>query len=321
MTLPLSFKDHPVTRDGAASQLRTRARRGLHLSDSRGLRARHSRGLRTRALAAMLTLLIACLGLSACGNDTPLSATVTGDFGGVVSINLEGQQVPESTRVHVVTEGLGKVFQDGSPVLYRATSFDSRTGQLLVNSDNGHITLGTYTEKSLGADLYKTLDGVKEGSRLVVMIPRRGDGKGTWAEIVVVDLLYTLASGKPVHYDATGGLPPIATGDNGGPILTGTGTIPDTTKAIELISGLGQQVEKDTTIVFNYSMYDAEGHLIDSSWSSQPQVAKVSTMMAGLQYAITDMRVGSRVLALIPSAEAQGTGNRYVFVDILAALK
>jgi len=70
-----------------------------------------------------------------------------------------------------------------------------------------------------------------------------------------------------------------------------------------------------------YALFDQNGKSVDETWTKGAPVAlNLKTAMKGLSEGLVDQKIGSRVVVLVPSAKAQGTGDRVVVVDILGAL-
>ena len=82
-----------------------------------------------------------------------------------------------------VLEGKGNRIVDGQTVLMRATSFDSRNGEIIKAYNTGELRLAAVTKKGMG-DLAKRLVGVREGSRLVIKRPGLVEGVPTASEII-----------------------------------------------------------------------------------------------------------------------------------------
>ncbi|MBE6483465.1 MAG: FKBP-type peptidyl-prolyl cis-trans isomerase [Actinomycetaceae bacterium] len=251
------------------------------------------------------------------------SVRVTGDFGAPVSITIDGTIAVKAVTTVVITQGDGQEVTEDSPVLLRATSFDSRSGRVVSGYETGTVRLTTANEQGLG-DLADEVIGRSEGSRLVVERPGLVRDDESAVEIVVVDVLYTTAYGEVEELPdpAPSGMPTIERGDGGGPAITaGGGEVPELS-VVRMVTGTGSQVSAGDELALQYSVVDADGTLIDTTWNGTGPVAvDLSSVMEGLQTGLVDQRVGSRVVVLIPSSLAAGEGDRVAVVDILGILK
>ena len=158
----------------------------------------------------VLVLCLALVGLAGCSSGAEaIEVTVNGNLGAPVTISLEGDKVPASVTKDVVIAGKGREIEEDSAVLLRATSFDSRTGSIIESYDTGGIRLATANSDGLG-ELAGQIVGATEGSRLVITRPGLASGQDA-AEIVVVDLLPTIAQGEetPLPDPAPQGTPKI----------------------------------------------------------------------------------------------------------------
>ena len=268
----------------------------------------------------VLVLCLALVGLAGCSSGAEaIEVTVNGNLGAPVTISLEGDKVPASVTKDVVIAGKGREIEEDSAVLLRATSFDSRTGSIIESYDTGGIRLATANSDGLG-ELAGQIVGATEGSRLVITHPGLASGQDA-AEIVVVDLLPTIAQGEetPLPDPAPQGTPKLTNPGEANPsIAEGGGKIPEF--AVEpLIQGDGQQVESTDTVVMQYVAADSDGKTLQSSWEDgAPISANLQDVMEGLKIGLSDQHVGSRLLILVPSAQAQGEGDVVLIVDVLA---
>ena len=263
----------------------------------------------------LLALGLMLASLAGCSTEPPvLDVTVNGELGAPVTMTVSS--VPEERSVETVLEGQGsKVVADGT-VLVRATSFDSRTGEII--EPTGALRLTTANAPGLG-EVGDLVVGAREGSRLLIVQPGLVPGQNA-AELVVVDILSTVASGTevPLPTKPPAGTPKIEIDDDGVPtVVSGGGAVADLT-VVPLIEGAGAQVAENDSLVIQYLVGDSAGKILDTTWKDQvPIVMEVSDVMDGLRIGLADQKVGSRVLVLIPSAQASGTGDRFAIVDVL----
>ena len=265
-----------------------------------------------------LVLAVALLGGSALlggcsSHDDTLDVTVNGELGAPVTMSVES--VPDKMSVNTLIAGDGsKIVADGT-VLVRATSFDSRSGDII--EPTGAIRLTTANLEGLG-EVGDLVVGAREGSRLLIVQPGLVPGHKA-EELIVVDILSTVASGTevPLPTKPPAGTPKIKVDDGAPTVVSGGGAVSDLA-VVPLIEGTGAQVSDEDEVVVQYLVGDEKGTVLDSTWKSRvPIVLDLSGVMDGLRIGLTDEKVGSRVIVLIPSAQATGTGDRFAIVDIL----
>lgn len=270
---------------------------------------------------AALALAIVLVTAAGCTPDADLSVSVNGNLGAPVTVSIDGSRVPDTVTKEVLTQGEGREVDEGSYVLLRATSFDSRSGAVIESYDTGNVRLTTADSDGLG-ELASEVTGEAEGSRILVTRPGLA-GEDDGAEIVVVDILSTTAQGEevPLPKKTPEGTPTLKDPTGNEPkISEGGGKIPDLV-VLPLIKGTGPQLESTDTLAMQYKLADTKGKTVQSSWDGGgPATARVSDLMDGMQIGLTDEPVGSRILLLIPSAQAQGEGDMVMIVDILATL-
>ncbi|MDO4887128.1 MAG: hypothetical protein Q3979_00245 [Actinomycetaceae bacterium] len=283
---------------------------------------RHTTSARWRAVLAGLAL--ACAGLAGCGNDTPESCQVKayGDLGAPVTVDVDCPEGAGKLTKEVVTKGEGEKIEAGQVVVMRATSFDSRNGKLIESYGTGQMRIAEVSEKGMG-ELADLVVGARQGSRLIIKRPGLQNGVPTASEIVVVDLVPTTAEGSeaPPRDPVPVGMPSLETKADGTPEVTAPGGAIPESSVVPTILGSGGQVSEGQTLAVQYAMYDEEGNLLDTTWEDRkPAALDLNEGMEGLAKGLVDQRVGSRVVVLIPSAAAQGTGGRVVIVDILGIM-
>ncbi len=270
--------------------------------------------MKFRALVLAVALLSGSALLGGCSShDDTLEVTVNGELGAPVTMSVES--VPDKMSVNTLIAGDGsKIVADGT-VLVRATSFDSRSGDII--EPTGAIRLTTANLEGLG-EVGDLVVGAREGSRLLIVQPGLVPGHNA-EELIVVDILSTVASGTevPLPTKPPAGTPKIKVDDGAPRVVSGGGAVSDLA-VVPLIEGSGAQVSDNDEVVVQYLVGDEKGTVLDSTWESGvPIVLELSGVMDGLRIGLTDEKVGSRVIVLIPSAQATGTGDRFAIVDIL----
>lgn len=275
-------------------------------------------------LAGAVTLVVFSL-LTSDDSNEPFDYTdivVNGDFGAPVIISMPKHfQQPESMESLVLIEGDGDEIGAEDTVLLRTSSFDSRTGKII--SEYGEGTLHVVHANDEGLDVFAPLViGQKQGTRLMIVRPD-DTGKTSASEIIVMDILYTSVRGEPIaasEYAKDDSIAKVSLSEQGVPQIHASGKRINKLSIIPLITGSGGQVEAENNIAIQYVITDAGGNIIENTWDSgAPALVNLDGLMEGLQAGLENQKVGSRVLVMIPSAMAQGDGDRIAVVDILAA--
>jgi peptidylprolyl isomerase len=246
--------------------------------------------------------------------------TVTGEFGSVPVVTFEAPlEVGEST-VEVLIEGDGRELSPGGPVLLALTAYGGDDGTILAERGAGAPRNLLLTRDDVGDSLYEVLTGAAEGSRILTVQPVEEDG-GPMMLVVVIDVLRTRAHGEVV------GLPdgvPVAGEDEAG---VPTATVPEGIgeptglEVVPLIRGEGPQVMPGQEAIVQYTAWHwDDGTIYDSTWENGaiPASVAIDGAFPGLRDGIVDQRVGSRVMLLIPPADAIGTDSLVMIVDVLA---
>ncbi|MCX6485615.1 MAG: FKBP-type peptidyl-prolyl cis-trans isomerase [Rhodoluna sp.] len=187
-------------------------------------------------------------------------------------------------------------------------------------------------------DLCTALAGVREGSRIALLVPSEVAGTSSTgvpaAQIWVFDikkvfLPRAIGSVKP----AENGMPTVVRDVNGKPAVTiPKGDEPTEFRKAVVIEGSGDVVKKDQSVIVHYSGFLWDGTLFDSSWDSDPTTFVVSTsnVIPGFMKTLEGAKVGSQIIAVIPPDLAYGaTGQGSVpanatlvfIVDILGIVK
>ena len=321
-----------------------------------------------RRLAAAAAALALLGGIAACdpGPEEP-QLSVTGTVGAPPVVQFSTPYPVAPTQVRLVEEGTGPVVTDGAPVVLATTSYDGETGEILDPATSGRPRVLRLTEADVGPDLHAAIEGVPEGSRLVVTQPVREDASGATAQgghsgasarpstpveagdadvavagegaespgagrdasaqaadrmlVVVVDVLPTRATGDAVEVPADLG---VSVGEDsaGAPTLSVDRPLdPAELRVVPLKAGSGATVVPGQEVTLQYLGADlATGEQYDSTWMPDrgPQVVAVDETFPGLRRALLDQQAGSRVLVLVPAAEAFGDAPLALVVDILA---
>jgi peptidylprolyl isomerase len=310
-----------------------------------------------RIVALFVVTLIAGLGLAACGSSTPppadSSVTAKGSFGSTPKVTIPKEKASGTLAVKTLVQGKGAAIKKSDLFLSNFTIYvwSGKTNKLL---DSTYSSSPQVLPASLLPGIESAVTGKKVGSRVLAVIPpKQGYGtsgnsqlgvKGTDTLVFVLDLIQKYNSGT---VGATGS----QTSDGGGSLPTVTATTgkaptikipkgvtaPKTLVSKTLIKGTGATVTKGEDLVAQYvGVNYRTGKVFDSSWSrSLPYSFKVgatpSQVIKGWDLGLVGQTVGSRVLLVIPPADAygktgqsqagiKGTDDLVFVVDIIGAV-
>ena len=310
-----------------------------------------------RIVALFVVTLIAGLGLAACGSSTPppadSSVTAKGSFGSTPKVTIPKEKASGTLAVKTLVQGKGAAIKKSDLFLSNFTIYvwSGKTNKLL---DSTYSSSPQVLPASLLPGIESAVTGKKVGSRVLAVIPpKQGYGssgnsqlgvKGTDTLVFVLDLIQKYNSGT---VGATGS----QTSDGGGSLPTVTATTgkaptikipkgvtaPKTLVSKTLIKGTGATVTKGEDLVAQYVGVNwRTGKVFDSSWSrSLPYSFKIgatpSQVIKGWDLGLVGQTVGSRVLLVIPPADAygktgqsqagiKGTDDLVFVVDIIGAV-
>ncbi|MDO5700357.1 MAG: hypothetical protein Q4P36_02660 [Bowdeniella nasicola] len=274
---------------------------------------------RARAAAALLALAAGCS--SAVPDDTSPSlqtVIVEGSLGSVPTVSVPDHLVPNGRTVTTAIHGFGRELHEGDEALLVVTTFDGVSGEYIEHEAMGEPTLVTVDEEGVGSALAQTLVGEHEGSRLVLV--ERLDVAGRPQPMVtVVDILSTVADGTVVAEPA---LPVDLTTVEGQDqaVAAGEAAPPDELVVVPLIDGQGAQVSEGQRVFLTFTSTRWEsGERIDATGAHQPVAVDLDDAMAGVRAGILDLRVGTRVLLVVPPDQGNGSDTMVLVVDVLAA--
>jgi len=261
------------------------------------------------------------------------NASVSGAFGAAPTIKLLTAKPPTVTEVSVVTRGTGAVLKVGdlavvddfgrtwrSPATFQDTFGDAEPPDTLP--------VGTGAIQLTGLD--RALVGVPVGSRvLVVLPPDAGFGNvasnlptgvtKTDTAVLVFDVkaAFTGNAGPTGTAVASGGgtLPTVSGGLTTKPVITIPKTAaPTALSATTLIQGSGAVTASGDELVVQYiGEIWATGKEFDSSWSrNQPTGFSIGVgqVIPGWDKALVGVKVGSRVLLVVPPADGYGSAGQ-----------
>ncbi len=291
-----------------------------------------------RRIAVMLTLPLLAAGvLAGCGSSpgtTSSSApavSVSGSFGKAPVVTIPAKKAGSSLAVTTVVKGSG-------PALTKTEAFVGNYAIYLWSGTSHKLLQSTFTTKSptlfagtLLPGLETALIGKSMGSRVVAVIPPK-DGFGTKGNaqagikgsdtlVFVVDMIKDFASnasadGKQVS-SGGGSLPKVSATAGTQPKITMPSSQPPSKLTVKtLVAGTGPAVAKGDTLVVQYvGAIWRSGTVFDASWQhGQPFGftigASPSQVIPGWDKGLVGVKVGSRVMLVIPPADGYGkSGN------------
>lgn len=260
------------------------------------------------------------------------SASVSGAFGTAPTIKLVGSKPPTTTEVSVVSRGTGPALKAGElavvddyGITWRSSTPFQNTFTKAAPPDT--LPVGTGRLGLLGLD--RALVGVPAGSRVLVILPPNAGFGGvstpptgvvkTDTALVVFDVLAGFAgnvgpSGKTVS--SGGGPLPTVSGDlKSKPVLAIPKTAaPTALSTTTLVQGSGPATATGDEVVVQYvGQVWATGKEFDASWThGNPGAFRVGVgrLIAGWDKSLVGVKVGSRVLIIVPPADGYGSAGQ-----------
>lgn len=241
-------------------------------------------------------------------------------------------------QTEVIVEGTGPKITGGQFVTWDYAVFSG--------IDKSQVTAtkfdGTDSPQQMiptSGDLCKALAGVREGSRIALLVPSEVAGTSATGEVSSQVWVFDI---KKVYLPrAVGdvkspenGMPVVNRATDGRPAVTiPKGEAPTEFKRAIVLEGKGDEVKEGQDILVHYTGYLWNGTVFDSSWEAgQPQTFTVDEqhLIPGFVKSLTGIKVGSQVIAVIPADLAYGAaGNGTIpgnstlvfVVDVLGIIK
>ena len=253
--------------------------------------------------------------------DAPLAdaMTISGNVGAIPVLNLKHPLSPVDKVIKdELVKGTGRALVKGQGMLLNLATFSGQDGKNTTVGGRGVRLYSGLLDEKVGQTLLNNLEGVKEGSRLVLRAPVTNNGVTT-EEITVVDVLPTVATGTPASADASA--PKVTVGTDQVTVALSGVAEPTQSQIYSLLVGKGEQVRADSTVIARYSLINwKDSKVISSSWNpaDAPGVIDMSNTLKGVAEHLVDVPVGSRVLLTLPSEQARGDGAVAMVIDVLA---
>jgi FKBP-type peptidyl-prolyl cis-trans isomerase len=308
-----------------------------------------------RILALIALPLLAGMTLAGCGSSSPSGAngavTASGKFGTAPSVTIPKEKASGALAVKTLIHGHGATVGKTDSFLsnFDVYVWSGTTHKLL---DSTYPSNPQVLPAGLLPGIQKAVTGEKVGSRVLAVIPPK-DGYGSSGNpqlgvtgkdtlVFVMDLLATYsgtasASGTQVS-SGGGSLPAVSAAHGTAPSVTIPKTSPPATLVSRtLIQGTGPAVTKGETVVVQYTGVNwRTGKVFDSTWARRMPFSfqigsSPSQVIPGWDKGLMGKTVGSRVLLVIPPADAygkagqpqagiKGTDTLVFVVDILGAV-
>lgn len=250
------------------------------------------------------------------------SISVTGSFGSAPTLSLNKPVVSKDIVTKVLNEGNGPTIVGEQMVKFDYTVFNGTSGASLGSSAYDKTTGGEVQFLKSGAtvDMCHALTGVKQGSRIAVVLPAGLASNQDTAQLKKTDsVVFVMDINKVYLNQATGnvhasdsGMPTVVSAPKTGqPGVTIPKIAPPTVfKENVLIEGSGDKVVLGDTVTLNYSGFLwSSGDQFDSSWANGTPVQWPITegkFVPGFIKALVGAKVGSKVLAVMPPSDAYG---------------
>lgn len=245
--------------------------------------------------------------------------TVEGEFGQEPTVTFDPFTIAE-TQSTTLSEGGGRVVQAGDTVKVHYLGLNGRTAQPFDTSFPNPQAV-PFPLDSVVPGFAKGLEGKTQGSRVLIAMPGEDgyDSSGGQPQagievgdtlVFVVDIIgfqLTGPEGEPVAQPA--GQPTISGETNDPQVAMPPGEPPQELVAQPLVRGEGQQVTADSTITVDYRgwLWDDGTQIVDT-YATAPETGALAGLIPGWTEGLEGQTVGSRVLLVVPPAQAYPDG-------------
>lgn len=281
-------------------------------------------------LLPLLLFLTACGGASTpadFGEDGGRTAGAAESLGSVEVEDAGPETAPEVTfdtplditeqGARVVTEGDGAVVEAGQNVDLHVVSLNPEDGSSIQDSyQAGAPQMLAMDEqlKEVYPPLYEVLVGAEVGSQIAFAIPADAAQPQSQDVLLVLQVMNAenppkkLSSEEVAELEEAGQLPTVTLDGEGVPSIE----FPDSEAPKDLVvkvieEGTGEEVTEADTIAANYTGWSWQGEKFDSSFDrGEPSEFPLSGVIPGWTQGLSGLKVGSKVLLVIPSDMAYG---------------
>lgn len=250
--------------------------------------------------------------------------SVSSDLGTKPTINFDGPLASKEIETKVIKEGTGPVIVGKQYVKFDYTILNGTTkASLGASSYDATGGEAQFLKTGTTIDICHALTGVKEGSRVAIIIPAgvasgddSGQLKSTDSVLFVIDIHKVYLQTTTGSVKATdSGMPSVVFAPDGTPGVTIPKiSAPKELKVNKLLEGEGEAVSLGDTVTVNYSgfLWDS-GDVFDSSWTNgEPQQFQVTQggLIDGFVKALVGTKLGSKLVVVIPPEQGYGSqGN------------
>jgi peptidylprolyl isomerase len=248
--------------------------------------------------------------------------TVTGDLGKLPTVKIPAPWGVDKTQAKTLIQGTGPEVTASSMIEVSYWGANGYTGSVFDESFTAGKPI-SYAVSGFITGFQTGVIGQKVGSRVLIGItgPDGYDSNGGNANIgievgdclvFIVDIISVSATG-PSGDTVTppAGLPTVS-GDLKAPVVTiDTKATPPSTLTVQpLIKGTGKAVTAASTVRVDFAEYAwSTGKVVKQTYGYSPLDGALSSTIPGWQTGLVGQTVGSRVLLIVPSAQAYPSGN------------
>lgn len=248
--------------------------------------------------------------------------TVTGDLGKPPTVKIPAPWGVDKTQSKTLIQGTGDAVTATSMIEVNYWGANGYTGAVFDESFTANKPI-SYAVSGFISGFQTGVIGQKVGSRVLIGItgPDGYDSNGGNANIgidvgdclvFVVDIISVSATGPSgATVTPPSGLPTVSD-DLKAPVITiDTKATPPSSLTVQpLIKGSGKAVTAASTVRVDYAEYAwSTGKLVKQTYGYSPLDGALSTTIPGWQTGLVGQTVGSRVLLVVPPAQAYPSGN------------
>ncbi|MCX8529163.1 MAG: FKBP-type peptidyl-prolyl cis-trans isomerase [Rhodoluna sp.] len=216
----------------------------------------------------------------------------------------------KTIETKVITEGKGPKITGGQYINFEFAQAVGATGKVSGNSKfDGTDAQSQFLDAS--SNLCKAFGGVREGSRVALLIPSSimsAGEKVPSSGVIVFDIKKVyLPHAVGDEQGNQNGLPTVIRATNGQPTVQfANGSAPKELTVVPLIKGWGEQIASDhgEKVMIHYAGWVWNTHVkFDSSWDNKRPVQfdlATRSLIDGMVKGLNGQTVGSQVLLVIP---------------------